>query len=961
VTFSDPAALPAAAMRDDGGQVPVRPDVCVVVIVYNDRDLLPAAVRSAMSQTLRNIEIIVVDHGSNDGTAEVADQLANEDDRVKVVHLPDNVGGPGRPCNVGIDTATAPYVTIVGSDDELTSDACRLMFSAAEQHGADLVLGKPVQIHVHQRSRARVWQATLYREDAVYAGVREHTRLMWDQISASKLYSVDLIRRHRIRFPEDLIYEDQFFTLACYVFAQRIAVVSETVYRWMIRGKTAKPSITQTRSSIANLRDRLAVNVRMDEFLRDNDADDLAPVKDAKFLVHDLGLYLRDLWMRPLDYQRTFLELVGRYVATIPFSVIEQLRPIHRVAAYMLVHRDLEGLLAAWDFIRDPGRVSIDLTVIGDRVYWGHRHLGGSDDAKPWLDVTELGLHKTPFSQQVLYNWLTSYGVQRSTLRVDGEFFNQLGQIGADDEVHLALVLRERARAVGGAARELRSPVEVIRVDDQRVTYEAELALGAILPSKGRIGDTWDFYLDARWNGQSNSTRVSSRDPDVTPVPVPVRPRIAGVSGDALAPVVSAEGYLSLRLVGSTPGRHRAGLAVRKGFARLKRMRSAAVGVPGGRRRLWFYRNVFMKLPIKAGLVYFEAFQGKQASDSPRAIYELVRETHPELDLVWGRSRSPWAAGFPAGSRVVQRGSWRHYLVMARAQVWVDNYGMPRNLPKRSGTTYVQTWHGTPVKKLFFDAPKVQKLDAAGKAEYQALVDQWDFLVSPSPYFEETMVKSANFGGHLIRCGLPRNDDLVNHNTAEKVAEIRRSLELPEDRRILLFAPTYRAKGPGRQAYRHLDLPLLAKLLDEDWYLLRRGHYYRKPTPVGARARSFARDVSTALDVNDLLLASDALLTDFSSLMFDYALLRRPMLFYAPDLDYYSQVDPGTYVDIREVAPGPVLQTTEEVAEAVRRIDAVKAEYDDRYAEFRQRFCPLDDGRASEAVIRTVWGPGRLG
>ena len=654
-------------MRDDGGQVPARPDVCVVVIVYNDRDLLPAAVRSAMSQTLRNIEIIVVDHGSDDGTAQVADKIAAEDERVTIVHLPDNAGGPGRPCNAGIDMATAPYVTIVGSDDELPADACRLMFSAAQRHDADLVLGKAVRIHVDQQDRVSVWQPNLYREDAIYAGVRAQTRLMWDQISAAKLYSVDLVRRHRIRFPEDLIYEDQFFTLACYVFAQRIAVVSETVYCWMIRGKTAKPSITHTRSSIANLRDRIAVNLRMDQFLRDNDADDLAPVKDEKFLLHDLRLYIRELWRRPVDYQRTFLELVGEYVATVPFSVIEQLRPIHRVAAYMLVHRDLEGLLAAWDFIRDPGRVSIDLTAIGDRVYWGHRHLGESDDAKPWLDVTELGLHRTPFSQQVLYNWLTSSAVRGSTVRVSGEFFNQLGQIGADDELQLALVLRERDRAVGGAARELRSPVEVINFGDRRITYEAELPLGTLLPSKGRIGDTWVLYLDARWRGQSNSTRVANRDPDVTPPPVPVRPRIAGVSGDALAPIVSAEGNLSFRLVGSTPNRHRAGLAVRKGIARLKRIPSTAVGAPGGRRQLWFYRKVFTRLPIQSGLVYFEAFQGKQASDSPRAIYELLRVAHPDLELVWGRARSPWAADFPAHSRVVERGSWRCYLVMARA------------------------------------------------------------------------------------------------------------------------------------------------------------------------------------------------------------------------------------------------------------------------------------------------------
>jgi CDP-glycerol glycerophosphotransferase len=94
--------------------------------------------------------------------------------------------------------------------------------------------------------------------------------------------------------------------------------------------------------------------------------------------------------------------------------------------------------------------------------------------------------------------------------------------------------------------------------------------------------------------------------------------------------------------------------------------------------------------------------------------------------------------------------------------------------------------------------------------------------------------------------------------------------------------------------------------------------------------------------------------------MFDYALLRRPMLFYVPDLAYYSQVDPLTYFDLREVAPGPVLESTEEIIDAMGRLDALGLDHKERYKDFLERFCPLDDGQASETVVRTVWGPGRL-
>ena len=937
-----------------------RPDVTVVVIVYNDRDLLPAAVRSAMNQTLRNLEIIVVDHGSDDGTAQVADGLAASDDRVRVIHLPDNEGGPGRPCNVGIDAATAPYITIVGSDDELTPDACQLMLAAAEEHGAELVLGRPVRVFIDENNKTRVWMRFLYKQDAVYDGVRQNPQLMRDQISASKLYSTDLIRRHGLRFPEDVIYEDQLFTLGFYVFARRIAVVSAPVYRWMIRSKAAKPSITHTRSQIANLRDRIAVNQRMDRFLHENGADDLAPIKDAKFLKHDLRLYINDLWMRPPEYQREFVDLVADYVSTFPFSVIEELSPIYRVVLYMLNQRDLEGILTAWDFVRDPGRVSIELTSTDGRIYWGRRHLD-DPEAKLWLDVTDLGVDKTPYSQQHIYNWLTSCSVDGSTLRLSGELYNQLRQVRPDDELQLELVLRRRDPAPGVTQRAIRVPVDAVRYGEDRIDYDGTLDLDTLLPSRGMLDDAWDLSLRTRWNGQLNTSRVTARERDVLPAPVRIRPRFAKISGDLLEPFVTERGNLSFRLAAGTPGRDRMGRGVRAARQGVLKARSHAARAAGGERRLWVYRNVFMRLPVKRGLVFFESFQGRQYSDSPKAIYQALRTAHPELETVWSRAADRPAAEFPADSRQVRRGSWAYYLTMARAQFWVDNFGMPRNFPKRPDTTYVQTWHGTPLKQMFFDTPRVQEMDAAGKAEYQALVDQWDYLVAPSPYFEQTLVRATNFGGTLIRTGMPRNDALVTQNTPDAVERIKAELDLPTDRKILLFAPTYRTGGPGRDAYTALQMLLLSQQLGDEWYVLRRQHYYRKPGEIEPHLRFFMRDVSTVMDVNPLLLASDALLTDFSSVMFDYALLRRPMLYYAPDLDYYSQVDPKTYFDLREVGPGPVLQTSEEVIAALGQLDEITRDYKERYADFLERFCPLDDGRASETVVRTVWGPGNDG
>jgi CDP-glycerol glycerophosphotransferase len=211
-----------------------------------------------------------------------------------------------------------------------------------------------------------------------------------------------------------------------------------------------------------------------------------------------------------------------------------------------------------------------------------------------------------------------------------------------------------------------------------------------------------------------------------------------------------------------------------------------------------------------------------------------------------------------------------------------------------------------------------------------------------------------------IRAGLPRNDVLVTRNDQATIARLKRELGLPTDRKIVLYAPTYRSRpAPGAPDFQYPDLTELAKGLGEDHFLLLRQHYYRPGMRVPPSLAWFAKDVSRVDEMADLLLVSDVLVTDYSSVAFDYAFLRRPMVFYAPDLDYYANVDPGTYVDLAKVAPGPVVASTEEIVEAVRAAGDGPGEYTEAYEEFYKRFCAAENGRAAEMVVEQVWGPGR--
>jgi CDP-glycerol glycerophosphotransferase len=317
---------------------------------------------------------------------------------------------------------------------------------------------------------------------------------------------------------------------------------------------------------------------------------------------------------------------------------------------------------------------------------------------------------------------------------------------------------------------------------------------------------------------------------------------------------------------------------------------------------------------------------------------------------VWSYARDP--KGFPGTSRRVRRNSWRYYHALARAQFWVDNQGFPRQFVKRPETTYIQTWHGTPLKKMGFDEPQLRRASPQKAREHQEMIDRWDHLVVPSEYFVDTFVRSYNYRGNLLRAGLPRNDPLLAPDEADLRA-LKDRLELPQDRKIVLYAPTFRddLRRRGEPFEPELDLDLMRELFVEDYFFLIRTHYLDRFKMHGRHA-PIAANVSGHDDVTELMLASDLLVTDYSSIMFDYANLRRPMIFFAYDHDEYVSIR-GTYFTLRDEAPGPLVTTNEELAEAIRSAGSLSERYRDRYDAFVARYCEYETGAASDEIVRS--------
>jgi len=366
-------------------------------------------------------------------------------------------------------------------------------------------------------------------------------------------------------------------------------------------------------------------------------------------------------------------------------------------------------------------------------------------------------------------------------------------------------------------------------------------------------------------------------------------------------------------------------------------------------------------LPVKKRLIMFESYLGKQYSCNPRAIYEYMKETHPNYHMFWSVDKGSVRFFQEKGIPYIKRFSLKWLIYMARAEYWITNSRMPLWLTKPKHTVYVQTWHGTPLKKLALDMNEVH-MPGTNTEKYKKNFTKesakWDFLLSPNAYSTEIFRRAFDFHKTIIESGYPRNDYLYNYKR-EDVEKIKKQLNLPLDKKVILYAPTWRDNQfyqVGKYKFNlRLDLDLMKEKLGEEYILLLRMHYLVAESLDLSRYEGFAFDVSKVQDIRELYVISDMLITDYSSVFFDYANLKRPMLFYVYDIDEYRDVLRGFYFDIEKEAPGPLVYSTEEIIEKVNKLKNNDESINEAINRFYKKFCYLDDGEATKRVVDRIF------
>ncbi len=368
------------------------------------------------------------------------------------------------------------------------------------------------------------------------------------------------------------------------------------------------------------------------------------------------------------------------------------------------------------------------------------------------------------------------------------------------------------------------------------------------------------------------------------------------------------------------------------------------------------YYHIFMKLPVKNKVVMFESFMGKNYSDNPKYIFEYLATHHSDsYDFVWVLNNGTKP---PFPTKVVKRFSFRYAYYLAVSKYLVFNVRQPLWYRKKEGQVFVQTWHGTPLKRLVFDQEEVTSASPKYKHQFYKQRVDWDYLVSANDFSTVTLKRCFMYENEMLSYGYPRNDILYSSTIEDDMIILKNKLHIPLDKKTILYAPTWRDDehyDKGKYKFTlQLDLDEMQKQLGEEYVVLLRMHHYISDAIDTSAYPNFVYNLSNYDDISEIYTISDLCITDYSSVFFDYANLKRPILFFTYDIEKYKNLLRGFYIDMETEVPGPLLYTSNEVIHAIANIDEISLQYATRYEEFYDRFCHLDDGNASKCIVEKV-------
>lgn len=366
--------------------------------------------------------------------------------------------------------------------------------------------------------------------------------------------------------------------------------------------------------------------------------------------------------------------------------------------------------------------------------------------------------------------------------------------------------------------------------------------------------------------------------------------------------------------------------------------------------------------------IFFEVFDGRNYTCSPKAIYEkmIIMDEFKDYKFIWAFNEpSKHEVTKDKRLKIVKTKTSEYYKYISMSKYWIVNSIMDESITKKKNQIYVQCWHGTPLKRLRYDievnGAVLNTIDEIRKRNDRD-ASKFDYFISPSKYCTEKFTSAFNLvalgkKNIIIEEGYPRNDSLFNKNKKD-IDKIKEKLGIPKNKKVICYLPTFRdnqhTSGVGYTYDLAIDFDSLKKKFSKDYVILFRPHYFIANRIDLSKYKGFVYNVASYDEINDIYLVSDLLITDYSSVFFDYANLKRPVLFYMYDFDDYKNNLRDFYISLDEL-PGPIVKTQAELEKCISNVDKSITEFKDTYQKFNDKYNYLDDGNASERVIRVIF------
>ncbi len=358
------------------------------------------------------------------------------------------------------------------------------------------------------------------------------------------------------------------------------------------------------------------------------------------------------------------------------------------------------------------------------------------------------------------------------------------------------------------------------------------------------------------------------------------------------------------------------------------------------------YRQAIKKYDVNKELFFFESNLARQYTGNPRYIYEKMIEKYPDFTYVWAYNGD--ASKIPGNPIIVERKSDEYYKYLAQSAFLINNTIFP-NWFHRKESFFLQTWHGTPYKKMHWDI-ELKSMHAKTKANFYVKSQGWNALLSPNHFSSEKFQSGFKYYGEILEFGYPANDIFYNKKEYSEMREkIRKQLNISPDSIVYLYAPTWRDGG-----YMGNSMFIFNLLFDpreflnhapENSVLLIRSHHMSDSQKVLSEFEDSIIDVSSWDDAVELMCAADVLITDYSSIVFDWYCSKKPVIYFVPDLDKYVNELRGAYFDLEEINCGAICKSEEEL---YNNLDVLDAPF---YKDFYDKFCSLHNGNSTQKTI----------